>query len=150
MIRKEARGIAKKELQKMPILGQMLMAAGTIFLDRGDKDKSIEAMKPAVESLKNGTSVVIFPEGTRSYDYTLGKFKKGAFHLAMEAGVPLVPIIIKNAHDAMPRGTNIFKPTSVEVVVLPAISTEDWTFENMNKHIANVRGLFLKELGQVE
>ena len=150
LIRKEARGIAKKELQKMPILGQMLMAAGTIFLDRGDKEKSIEAMKPAVESLKNGTSVVIFPEGTRSYDYTLGKFKKGAFHLAMEAGVPLVPIIIKNAHDAMPRGTNIFKPTSVEVVVLPAISTEDWTFENMNEHIAQVRGLFLQELGQVE
>lgn len=148
LIRKGARGVAKKELQKMPIIGQMLMASGTIFLDRTDKDKAIEAMKPAVESLKTGMSVVIFPEGTRSYDYTLGQFKKGAFHLAMQAGVPLVPIILKNAHDAMPRGSNIFKPTMVEVVVLPPISTSDWKLEDLDQNIADVRALFLKELGQ--
>lgn len=150
LIRKGARGVAKKELQKMPIIGQMLMASGTIFLDRADKEKSIEALKPAVESLKSGTSVVIFPEGTRSYDYTLGKFKKGAFHLAMQAGVPLVPIVLKNAHDAMPRGSNIFKPTLVEVVVFPPVLTNDWTPENMNERIEEVRNLFLKELGQTE
>lgn len=150
LIRKGARGVAKHELQKMPIIGQMLGAAGTIFLDRGNKEKSIEALKPAVESLKTGTSVVIFPEGTRSYDYTLGKFKKGAFHLAMEAEVPLIPIILKNAHDAMPRGTNVFKPTMVEVVVLPPILTHDWNHDNMNDKIAQVRQLFLDELGQIE
>jgi putative phosphoserine phosphatase / 1-acylglycerol-3-phosphate O-acyltransferase len=148
LIRKGARGVAKKELQKMPIVGQMLMASGTIFLDRTDKEKSIEAMKPAVESLKTGTSVVIFPEGTRSYDYTLGKFKKGAFHLAMQAGVPLVPIVLKNAHDAMPRGSNIFRPVTVEVVVLPPVPTEDWKLEELDENIAAVRGLFLRELGQ--
>ncbi len=148
LIRKQARGVAKKELQKMPILGQLMTAAGTIFLDRADKEKSIEAMKPAIESLKSGTSVIIFPEGTRSFDYTLGAFKKGAFHLAMQANVPIVPIVIKNAHDAMPRGSNIFKPSSIEVVVLPPISTEDWTAEFLNEHIADVRALFLKELGQ--
>lgn len=148
LIRKKARGVAKKELQKMPILGQMMMAAGTIFLDRTNREKSIEALKPAVDSLKNGISVIIFPEGTRSYDYTLGKFKKGAFHLAMDAGVPLVPIVIKNAHDAMPRGASVFKPTSVEVVVLPPIYTEGWSSENLNERIEEVRDLFLKELGQ--
>lgn len=150
LIRKQARGVAKKELKKMPILGQLMTAAGTIFLDRDNKEKSIEALKPAIDSLKNGVSVIIFPEGTRSYDYTLGTFKKGAFHLAMQAQVPLVPIVIKNAHDAMPRGTNIFKPTMIEVVVLPPISTEDWTSEYLNEHIAEVRALFLKELGQEE
>ena len=148
LIRRDARGVAKKELQKMPIVGQMLMASGTIFLDRTDKDKAIEAMKPAVESLKTGISVVIFPEGTRSYDYTLGKFKKGAFHLAIQAGVPLVPIVLKNAHDAMPRGSNIFRPTTVEVVVLPPIPTADWQLADLDRHIAEVRGLFLRELGQ--
>ena len=127
-----------------------MTAAGTIFLDRTSKEKSIEALKPAVESLKSGTSVIIFPEGTRSYDYTLGAFKKGAFHLAMEANVPLVPIIIKNAHDAMPRGKNIFKPTNIEVVVLEPIYTEGWSHENLNDKIAEVRGLFLRELGQSE
>ena len=148
LIRKQARGVAKKELQKMPILGQLMTAAGTIFLDRENKEKSIEAMKPAIESLKSGTSVIIFPEGTRSFDYTLGPFKKGAFHLAMQAQVPIVPIVIKNAHDAMPRGSNIFKPSAIEVVVLPPISTEDWTAEFLSEHIADVRALFLKELGQ--
>ena len=98
--------------------------------------------------MKNGISVVIFPEGTRSYDYTLGAFKKGAFHLAMGAGVPLVPIVIKNAHDAMPRGASVFKPTGVEVVVLPPIYTEGWSSENLNERIEEVRNLFLKELGQ--
>lgn len=148
LIRSGARAIAKKELQSIPILGKILEASGTIFLDRTDKDKAIEAMKPAVESLKSGMSVVIFPEGTRSYDYTLGSFKKGAFHLAMEAGVPLVPIILKNAHDVMPRGKNVFNPTLVEVIVLPAIQTHDWKKTNMNKKIKEVRNLFLTELGQ--
>ena len=150
LIRKDARGVAKHELKKMPIIGQIMEASGTIFLDRTDKEKSIEALKPAIESLKTGTSVIIFPEGTRSYDYTLGKFKKGAFHIAMAAGVPLVPIVLRNAHDAMPRGKNVFTPTMVEVVVLPPIATTDWNAENMNDKVAEVRKLFLDELGQWE
>jgi len=149
LIRKDARAVAKKELQSMPILGQMLAAAGTIFLDRTDRDKSIEAMKPAVDSLKNGTSVIIFPEGTRSYDYTLGEFKKGAFHMAMQAGVPIVPIIIKNAHDVMPRGQNVFNPALVEVIVHDPIHTHDWTKANLNSKIAAVRNLYLEELHQL-
>ncbi len=150
LLKKGIRGVAKKELKNMPIIGQIMQMTGTIFLDRTDKEKSIEAMKPAVDSLKSGTSIVIFPEGTRSYDYTLGPFKKGAFHIAMQAGVPLVPIILKNAHDAMPRGQNVFNPTLVEVIVLPPVSTKSWTKINMDKKIAGVRGLFLKELGQKE
>ena len=66
----------------------------------------------------------------------------------MQAGVPLVPIVLKNAHDAMPRGTNVFKPTLVEVVVLHPIETNDWTSANMNEKIEGVRNLFLHELGQ--
>ena len=148
LIRKQARGVAKHELRKMPVIGQMLQAADTIFLDRTDREKSIEALKPAVDSLKKGVSVIIFPEGTRSYDKTLGSFKKGAFHLAMQAGAPIVPIILKNAHDAMPRGTNLLRPTMVEVVVMPPILTETWSRDHLDEHIAEVRQLFLDELGQ--
>jgi putative phosphoserine phosphatase/1-acylglycerol-3-phosphate O-acyltransferase len=148
LIRKDARGVAKKELQKTPIIGQLLMASGTIFLDRQDKEKSIEALAPAVEALKNGTSIIIFPEGTRSEDYTLGKFKKGAFHLAMQAGVPIVPIILKNAYDAMPKGSSVFKPAMVEVVVLPPVSTIDWDVAHLDEHIAEIRNQYLQELGQ--
>lgn len=148
LIRKDASGIAKKELKMMPIIGQIMMASGVIFIDRKNKQKAIEAMQPAVDALKNGTSIIIFPEGTRSKDYNLGRFKKGAFHLAMQGGVPLIPIIIKNAHDAMPKGTNVFRPAAIEVTVLPAISTKKWNANNLVKNIEEVRGLFLKELGQ--
>jgi putative phosphoserine phosphatase / 1-acylglycerol-3-phosphate O-acyltransferase len=150
LLRNGIRGVAKKELQKIPILGQIMKASGTIFLDRTDKEKSIEAMKPAIDSLKGGTSVVIFPEGTRSYDYTLGKFKKGAFHLAMQAGVPIIPIVLKNAHDVMPRGKGLLNPTLVEVIVMPPIQTHDWSKTNLDEKINAIRNLFLKELNQEE
>lgn len=150
LIRKNATGVAKKELQYMPVIGQMMQAAGVIFIDRKNREKAVEALQPVVGALKNGTSLIIFPEGTRSYDYRLGKFKKGAFHMAMEAGVPIVPVIIRNAHDAMPRGTNIFKPAAIDVTVLPAIETKEWKKRDLNKKIGEIRGMYLKELGQEE
>ena len=148
LLRKDVRAIAKKELQSVPILGQMMNAAGVIFIDRSNRDKAIEAMAPAVDALRSGTSIAIAPEGTRSYDYSLGPFKKGAFHLAIQARVPIVPIILKNAHDAMPRGSNVFKPTMVEVVVMDPISTEDWEVVHLEKYIEEIRNCYLKELGQ--
>jgi len=148
LIRKNATGVAKKELKMMPVVGQLMQAAGVIFIDRKNKEKAIEAMLPAVEALKNGTSLIIFPEGTRSKDYTLGPFKKGAFHLAMQAGVPIVPVIIRNAHDAMPRGSNIFRPAAIEVIALKPISTKRWKKERLDFHIKKIRKMYLKELGQ--
>ena len=148
LLRKDARGVAKKELKNMPIIGQLMQAGGVIFLDRQNKEKAIEALKPAIDSLKNGISIIIAPEGTRSYDYNLGKFKKGAFHLAMQAGVPVVPVVINNAHDAMPRGSNVFRPTAVEVTVLPPVPTADWETKDLDGEIEKVRGMYLEVLGQ--
>ena len=148
LIRKDAVGIAKKSLRNFPILGQMMAAAGVIFIDRKDKEKAIEAMQPAVDALKNGTSIIIFPEGTRSKDYTLGKFKKGAFHLAMQAKVPIVPIVIRNAHDAMPKGSSVFRQVAIKVKVLPPVSTRRWKKDTLDKNIRKIRNEFLKELGQ--
>jgi len=150
LIRKNATGIAKKELRMMPVIGQLMQAAGVIFIDRKNRESAIAAMKPAVEALKNGTSIIIFPEGTRSKGYRMGAFKKGAFHMAMQAGVPVIPVVIRNAHDAMPNGTTVLKSTAIEVVVHPAIPTKNWKKENLDKKIGEVRQLFLDELGQVE
>ncbi len=147
LLKKDTVAIAKKELEMSPI-GPFFKAAGVIFIDRKNKDKAIEAMKPAVDALRSGTSIAIAPEGTRSKDYNLGSFKKGAFHLAMEAGVPIVPMVIKNAHDIMARGSAMLQPGQVEVVILPPISTDGWTKRNMDKKIKAVRDLYLKELGQ--
>ncbi len=148
LIRKDATGIAKKELRNFPIIGQLMTAAGVIFIDRNNREKAIEGMKPAVDALKNGTSIIIFPEGTRSKDYKLGAFKKGAFHMAMQAGVPIVPVVIRNAHDAMPLGTNVFRAAAIEVVALPPISTKRWKKERLDYQITKIRKMFLKELGQ--
>jgi putative phosphoserine phosphatase/1-acylglycerol-3-phosphate O-acyltransferase len=145
ILRKDIAGIAKKELEYTP-LGPIFKAMGAIFIDRSNKAKAIAAMKPAIEALKNGTSIVIAPEGTRSGSKTLGTFKKGAFHLAMKAGVPIVPIVIKNAYMAMPKGSKIFKPTHIEVVVLDPVDTSEWKPKHINSYVEEVRNLFLKEL----
>jgi len=150
LIRHDAVGIAKKELKSYPVIGQMMQAAGIIFVDRKDSAKAIKQLAPAVDALKGGTSIIIFPEGTRSYDYQLGSFKKGAFHMAMQAGVPLIPIVIKNAHDAMPRGSNMFRPTAIEISILPPVETKDWKSSEMTTHVRDVRRLFLDELDQLE
>jgi len=147
LIRKDSVALAKHELKYTPI-GPILMAAGVIFLDRSDREKAILAMEPALEALKSGTSVGVAPEGTRSKDYKLGQFKKGAFHLAMQAKVPVVPIIIKNAHDVMPKGSNLIKPSIVEVVVLPAVKTNRWKKSTLDKRIKEIRNMYLQELKQ--
>ena len=149
LLKKDTVAVAKKELKSSPI-GPLLQAAGVVFLDRTNREKAIEALKPAVDTLKSGISVAIAPEGTRSYDYNLGPFKKGAFHLAMQAGVPIVPIVVKNAHDVMPRGRNLVRPSVVEVVVLKPIPIEGWSKENLDQKISEVRSLYIKELHQEE
>ena len=149
LLKKDVVAIAKKELERSPI-GPFFKAAGVIFIDRKNREKAIEAMKPAIDVLRNGTSIAIAPEGTRSYDYQLGPFKKGAFHLAMQAGVPIVPMVIKNAHDIMARGNAILQPGIVEVVILPPISTDDWDKHSLDKNIADIRNQYLEELGQID
>lgn len=145
LLREDIQAIGKKELKNHPF-GPIFKAMGLIFVDRSNKEKAIEAMQPAVEALKTGTSIAIAPEGTRSVDRTLGKFKKGAFHLAMQANVPIVPVVIKNAHDAMPKGSSLVRPTNIEIVVLDPVDVSKWKLKNLEEHIEGVRKLFLDEL----
>jgi putative phosphoserine phosphatase / 1-acylglycerol-3-phosphate O-acyltransferase len=145
ILRNNITGVAKKELERTPI-GPIFKFLGAIYVDRSNKEKAIEAMKPAVDALRNGISVVIAPEGTRSGGPALGTFKKGAFHLAMQAGVPIIPIVIKNAYKAMPKGTNVLRPTHIEVVALDPVDTSLWKLKNLDKHIEDVRNLYIEEL----
>jgi putative phosphoserine phosphatase/1-acylglycerol-3-phosphate O-acyltransferase len=108
-------------------------------------------MKPLVDAMRNqGKSVAISPEGTRSITPKLAAFKKGPFHLAMQAGVPIVPIVIHNAGDVAPKGEFVFRPATVEVDVLAPIDTSSWRSESIEAHVAEVRNLFLETLGQSE
>jgi putative phosphoserine phosphatase/1-acylglycerol-3-phosphate O-acyltransferase len=149
LLRTNVTGVIKKEIGDYPILGQLLRMANVVFVDNQNRNDNIkEKLLPAVEGLKKGISLVIFPEGTRSFDHTLANFKKGAFHIAIQAKVPIVPIIIKNSHDIMPRGSHTINPGTVDITVLESISTVDWTPENMDSKIKDIRNLYLKELGQ--
>lgn len=102
--------IAKKEVKYMPFVGWAAMAAGVIFIDRGDRERAIQSIQDAARKIRGGKSVVIFPEGTRSRDGRLLPFKKGGFALALDAGVPIVPMATLGGHQVLPRGSAFPRP----------------------------------------
>jgi len=150
LLRRDLAGVGKKEIGDVPILGSLMKIGGTVLIDRENSASARESMAPLVDvMLKEGRSVCIAPEGTRSTSTNLGRFKKGAFHLAMQAGVPIVPIVIHNAIDVAPRGQFVLRPATVKITVLPGVDTKDWTIENMDQQVHSVRDLFLEELDQM-
>lgn len=106
----------------------------------------MHALEPAVDALRRGLSIVIAPEGTRSATPHLGAFKKGAFHLAMAAKVPIVPIVFKNTLDVLPKRGIVLRPATVEVVVHKPIATARWRRSQLDRHIDAVRRLFEQTL----
>jgi putative phosphoserine phosphatase/1-acylglycerol-3-phosphate O-acyltransferase len=146
LLRRGITGIAKKEVAKMPLLGQILQGLDFAFIDRDNARSAIEAMQPAIDRLRRGMSVVIAPEGTRSLSPRLGRFKKGAFHIAMQAGVPIVPIVLRNTYAVLPRHSLLFRPGTVRVCVLPPIDVTGWQIDNLDRHVADVRALFQRTL----
>jgi putative phosphoserine phosphatase/1-acylglycerol-3-phosphate O-acyltransferase len=150
LLQKDFTGIAKKEIKRQPLMGPAMMAAGVVFIDREDKNNPRDTLQPALEALEGGRSVLIAPEGTRSRDESLGEFKKGAFHLAMQAGVPIVPIVIHNAVDALPNKSMIVRPAEVKVTVLEPISTEGWTLRSVVRAAGDVRKAYLETLRQTD
>jgi putative phosphoserine phosphatase/1-acylglycerol-3-phosphate O-acyltransferase len=146
LLRRGFTGIAKKEVANMPLLGQILGALDFAFIDRSNTQGAKEAMQPVVDRLRHGMSVVIAPEGTRSLTSRLGQFKKGAFHIAMRAGAPIVPVVIRNTYEVMPRGSLLFRPGTVQVCVLPAIEVTTWKVADLDHHVADVQALFQRTL----
>jgi putative phosphoserine phosphatase/1-acylglycerol-3-phosphate O-acyltransferase len=144
LVRGGITGVAKKEARSIPFFGQVFALAGVAFVDRGNTQQARRALEPAVEKLRQGTSLIIAPEGTRSG--TLGPFKKGAFHIAIEAQVSIVPIVIRNAGEVMARGARVVKPGRVEVAVLPPIDTATWSVDTLARHVADVRRRFTATL----
>ena len=138
--------VAKKGLENTPGFGLVFRLADVAFVDRGDPAQARQALEPAVQRLRDGISLVIAPEGTRSATPTLGPFKKGAFHVAMQAGVPIVPVVIRNAGELMWRGATTIQSGTVQVRVLPPIPTDGWTVEELDERVAEVRGQYLETL----
>lgn len=140
--------IAKKELLKAPILGFAMIFVNVIAIDRSNRERAVETLKLATDRIRAGVSFVVCPEGTRAQPGEMLPFKKGAFHMAAQAGVPIVPIALKNSDRLMGRGTGEAWPGTIEMVILPPVPTlEVKTDEELDQLVEQVQRLIMKELG---
>lgn len=135
--------IAKAELLNFPFLNKYMKYIDCIFIDRKDARQSLIAMDKAAENLKEGHSLVIFPEGTRSADGTIGKFKPGSLKLALKAGVPIVPITLNGSMNIMPKGSSLIGSASVKVVIAPPILYEEYNGMDSNEIAQKVRSIIV-------
>ncbi|MGH9750191.1 MAG: lysophospholipid acyltransferase family protein [Candidatus Polarisedimenticolia bacterium] len=133
------RFIAKKELLYVPIFGWALWLAGFVFVDRRDRDKAIRSLEMAARKVRTGTPILVFAEGTRSPDGRLLPFKKGGFVLAMQAGVPIVPVTVRGGTEILPKGSLRIRPGRIEVSIGDPIDTTRYSFETRDALIADVR-----------
>lgn len=118
--------MAKKELFDYPLLGKTMRIGSLVPVDRGNRDAGISAVRAAAAVLRQGINMTIYVEGHRSFDGRLLPFKKGPFYLAMECGVPVVPVTISGSHYVMPKGRFAIKPGTVTMTFHPPIEPEDF------------------------
>lgn len=118
--------LVKKELFRIPILGTGMHMTKLVPVDRSNREAAIDSVQKAVEVLRSGLNMMIYPEGTRTRDGKLQPFKKGPFHLAMESGFPVLPITILGTYEAWPKNRFALKPGVVTVVYHPAIDPREY------------------------
>ncbi len=131
--------IMKADLRKIPFVGAACEAAGHIFINRDSPKAAQRSLEKAKNELQKGVSVVIFPEGTRTWNGQLGKFKKGGFKIATDLGLPIVPVTLKGCFERMPRNTLKISPGPIEMYVHNPIDVSSYSQENINELIALTR-----------
>ena len=139
LVRRDVTAVAKKEAARDPRFAPIGLLTDVAYIDRGNSAKARSALEPVVEKIRNGISLAIAPEGTRTPTPRLARFKKGAFHIAMQAGVPIVPIVIRNAGELMWRGSSLIRAGTVDVVVLPPVPTDGWSADDLDQRIEFIR-----------
>jgi putative phosphoserine phosphatase/1-acylglycerol-3-phosphate O-acyltransferase len=146
LVERDYTSVGKKELASNPLAAGIGKLVDAVFIDRTDTKSAVEALAPVQEAVRKGLSLIVSPEGTRSAGRDVGQFKKGPFRIAMAAGVPIVPIVIRNADEIAPRNASLMRSGTVDMCVLPPIPTEAWTVENLSHNIAEVRRQFVDTL----
>jgi len=131
--------ILKQELMKIPLLGWAMKGARYISIDRGDGRKAIISMNNAANKIRNGASVLIFPEGTRSEDGVVGEFKKGGFLLAVKSGCDIVPVAISGSRDIVPKGSRKVNKGTIHFRIGKPIPVVECSKREMNQLIERVR-----------
>lgn len=116
--------VMKKSLEKIPFVGAACRAAGFIFVDNSTPKAAAKTIEIAERKLKNGVSVIVFPEGSRTYDGKMIRFKKGAFQIAVDLKLPIVPITLNGPYDVLRIGSLNVRPHRMEMVIHPPVSTD--------------------------
>jgi len=144
------RFIAKKQLGKIPLFGWAMRAGRFIFIDRQNAASARRSIAEAARRIKSGQSVVIFPEGTRTRDGSLGAFKKGGFHLAIDSSAEIVPVAIQGSRELMPRGSALIRAGHVRLELGEPISTAGLGPADREALVNRVRGRVAEMLGAPE
>lgn len=137
-LRSPFKWIMKKELRRIPFVGKACESAGHIFIDRSNSIRAKQSIEKAEERLRNGSSVVIFPEGTRTRTGKMLRFKRGAFAIAADLHLPVVPITIKGAFEVMPTDSWYIKPGVIEMIVHSPVDTQGLTMENLPEFMQQI------------
>ncbi len=137
------RWLAKVELFRIPVLGRSMRGCGYISIDRSNRRSAIKSLNEAARIINGGVSVMIFPEGTRSWDGRIQPFKKGGFVLAIKSRVPVIPLVIHGARAIMPRGRKKVRPGAVEIEILPPVETTDYTIKDKDALMNDIREIML-------
>jgi len=133
------RWLAKAELFKIPIFGRGMRGCGYISIDRSNRKSAFRSLAEAAQKIRDGVSVLIFPEGTRSWDGEIQPFKKGGFVLSVDAGVPIIPIIISGTRAVMPKGKLMIRRLPVRMQILTPIATSNYTRKTKDELMGVVR-----------
>lgn len=142
--------MVKKEFFRVPIMGSAMKLVGFIRVDRKNREQALDAVQRGVLALEAGRSFLVYPEGTRSLDGRLQKFKKGVFVMAVKAGAPIVPISVSGSNKIMPKGKFVVRPGSVRITFHNSIATESLTVEDRDVIIERARQAILTGLAKDE
>lgn len=129
------RWVIKKELRKVPLFGLALETSRNLFIDRSRGSDALESIKRGVAQLPEGTSILIFPEGTRSLDGKLLPFKKGGFVIARDGKLPILPVTVRGSHERLPKGTAAFSPGIIEIIIHPPVATAGREVEEVREEV---------------
>lgn len=149
-INKDISLIAKKEIKRIPLISSWFKEINTIFIDRKNLKESVKAIKKGIEMIKNGYSVVIFPEGTRSLGKQMNKFKKGSFKLALMTKVPIVPVTLNGTYRILETGNKV-RGNRAEMIIHPPVYTDKLSKkeeDELNQKIFNIINDQLSHMGK--
>jgi 1-acyl-sn-glycerol-3-phosphate acyltransferase len=132
--------VMKKELESIPLFGFACKKLGCIYVDRFNHASALSSMSNAQKNLSKTSSVIFFPEGTRTRDGNLLSFKKGAFRFAMATGIPILPVTIKDSIKILPADSIDVLPGSASITIHPPIDMKDRTIEELDEIILETRG----------